>query len=309
LAGLRSESHSTLWLDCIDVGAAKMDLGPIAYNGHNPLKNIIFLVRCARKSRLYCITRLRMRAVPVRNKRHIAHAAWRRSNLAMRTKNNLVFLPLLAALLAVTLLAAGCDDDVSPVSAANAASTAQDSSASAPASVRLSGTPAASVTVGSAYKFQPTVSTGGTIKFSVQGQPAWMVFNSATGALTGTPTTSEEGSTTPITITGSNGTSSASIGPFIVQVKAAAATSGSAALYWIAPTENTNGSPITNLAGYHIYYGTSAKALTTTITVDGGSTTNYTVTGLSAGTYYFSVVAYNTEGVDSENSNLESKTI
>jgi Putative Ig domain len=228
----------------------------------------------------------------------------------MRTKNNLVFLPRLAILLAVTLLAAGCNNDSSPVSTANAAtSTAQSTSSTTPASVRLSGTPAASVTVGSAYTFQPTVSAGGALKFSVQGQPAWMAFNSATGALTGTPTASQEGSTTPITITGSNGSSSASIGPFIVQVKAPAATSGSATLYWVPPTQNTNGTPITNLAGYHIYYGTSANALTTTITVEGSSSTTYTITNLSAGTYYFSVVAYNTEGADSQNSNLESKTI
>jgi hypothetical protein len=229
----------------------------------------------------------------------------------MLTKNNLVFLPWLGTLLAVTLLAAGCNNDVqvSPVSATATASTVPSSSSPAPASVQLSGTPAASVTVGTAYKFQPTVSAGGTVTFSVHGQPTWMAFDSATGALTGTPTAGVEGSTGQITITGSNGTSSASIGPFVVQVSAPAATSGSAALSWIAPTENTDGSPITDLAGYHIYYGTSADALTTTVTVNGGSSTTYTVSGLSPGTYYFSVVAYNAEGVDSADSNLESKTI
>jgi hypothetical protein len=227
----------------------------------------------------------------------------------MRTKSNLVYLPRLAILLAVTLLGAGCNDDVSPVSTANAATSTAQTSSTSTASVKLSGTPAATVTVGSAYQFQPTVSAGGTITFSVHGQPTWMAFNPATGALTGTPTASEEGSSTPITITGSNGTSSASIGPFIVQVRAPAATSGSATLYWIAPTQNTNGSAITNLAGYHIYYGTSANALTTTIAVEGSSATTYTITGLSAGTYYFTVVAYNSEGVDSAGSNVESKTI
>jgi hypothetical protein len=229
----------------------------------------------------------------------------------MRTRKNLAFLPQLATLLAVTLLAAGCNDDVgvSPTSTAAPAASTPGGSSPPATSVQLAGTPPASVTVGSAYQFEPTVAAGGSVKFSVQGQPTWMAFNSATGALTGTPTASQEGSTGQITITGSNGTSSASIGPFVVHVSAAAAASGSAALSWIAPTHNTNGTLITDLAGYHIYYGTNADDLTTTIDVAGSSSTAYTVTGLSPGTYYFSVVAYNAEGVDSTDSNLESKTI
>ena len=90
---------------------------------------------------------------------------------------------------------------------------------------------------------------------------------------------------------------------------APAATSGSATLSWIPPTQNLDGSPITDLSGYHIYYGTNADDLTTSITVNGGSSSTYTVSGLSPGTYYFSVVAYNAEGVDSPQSNLESKAI
>jgi hypothetical protein len=229
----------------------------------------------------------------------------------MQIKNNLRYLPRFAALVAATLLAAGCNDDVavSPTSAAAPASTVQSNPSPSPASVQLSGAPAASVTVGGAYKFEPTVSAGGAVTFSVHGQPTWMAFNAATGALTGTPTASQVGSTGQITITGSNGTSSASIGPFVVHVDAAAATSGSATLSWIPPTQNLDGSPITDLSGYHIYYGTNADALANSITVNGGSSSTYTVNGLSSGTYYFSVVAYNAEGVDSPESNLESKTI
>jgi hypothetical protein len=229
----------------------------------------------------------------------------------MRRKNNLLFLARFAALAAVTLLAAGCGSGaaVSTASAADPTSTAQSNPSPSPASVQLSGAPAASVTVGTGYKFAPTVSAGGAVTFSVHGQPPWMAFNSATGALTGTPTASQEGSTGQITITGSNGTSSASIGPFVVKVTAAAPTSGSATLSWIPPTQNIDGTPITDLSGYHIYYGTNADALTSTITVNGGESSTYTVSGLSAGTYYFSVVAYNAEGVDSPESNLESKAI
>ena len=233
----------------------------------------------------------------------------------MRKKTNLAFVPRLIILIALASLAAGCNDDVAVNSASAPASASSPSETSSPpaAVVQLSGTPATSVTVGDAYQFQPTVTAGGAVTFSITGKPSWLAFNAETGALSGTPSAGAEGSSGQITITGSNGTTSASIGPFVVQVSAPATapapTTGSAALSWIAPTTNTNGTPITDLSGYHIYYGTEADALTSSVNVPGPSSTTYTVTGLSPGTYFFSVVAYNAEGVDSPQSNLESKTI
>jgi hypothetical protein len=75
------------------------------------------------------------------------------------------------------------------------------------------------------------------------------------------------------------------------------------------PTQNTDGTPLTNLAGYHIYYGTKAGSWTSTITVLEPTETSYVVGGLAAGTYYFAVVAFNAEGADSPQSNVGSKTI
>ena len=86
-------------------------------------------------------------------------------------------------------------------------------------------------------------------------------------------------------------------------------TTGSATLSWSAPTQNTDGSPLTDLAGYHVYYGTTNGAWTSTITILEVSETSYVVSGLSSGTYYFAVVAFNSEGVDSSDSNVGSKTI
>src|SRR5271167_1095091 len=48
-------------------------------------------------------------------------------------------------------------------------------------------------------------------------------------------------------------------------------SSGSATLIWSAPTENTDGTPLTNLAGFHVYYGTSASALTQSIELSGAN--------------------------------------
>lgn len=86
-------------------------------------------------------------------------------------------------------------------------------------------------------------------------------------------------------------------------------TTGSANLSWSVPTQNTNGTPLTDLAGYHIYYGSSQGSWTTTITVLDASETSYVVNGLAPGTYYFAVVAFNSEGTDSPESNVGSKTI
>ena len=129
--------------------------------------------------------------------------------------------------------------------------------------------------------------------------------------MTGTPAAANEGTTGSITITGTNGGSSSSIGPFTIVVNAPATTptTGSATLSWNVPTENTDGTPITDLAGYHIYYGTSAGALTTTVTISNPTETSYVVAGLAPGTYYFAIVAYNSAGVDSPQSNMASKTI
>lgn len=208
------------------------------------------------------------------------------------------------------LLLAACGDDavVTPASSTTAAAAGVP----APAPVELSGTPPASVTAGKTYLFQPTVTQGGgVVTFSVKGLPSWATFDTDTGVLTGTPAAANEGTTGGITISGTNGSSSASVGPFTIAVNAPApaAPVGSATLSWAAPTENTDGTPVTDLAGYHIYYGTSEGAMTNTITVTSPTETSYVVNGLSAGTYYFSVVAYNSAGVDSADSNTASKTI
>ena len=103
---------------------------------------------------------------------------------------------------------------------------------------------------------------------------------------------------------GSGGTGSGSAG------SGGTTTTGTATLSWTAPTTNTDGSILNDLAGYHIHYGTSASALTQTIDVSGGGTTSYVVTGLPSGyTYYFSISAYSSAGTESANTSVVSKTI
>ena len=80
----------------------------------------------------------------------------------------------------------------------------------------------------------------------------------------------------------------------------------SATLSWKAPTSNSDGTPVTNLVGYRIYYGTSATALTHSITINTVGVTTDVVTDLIPGTYYFALMAVNRAGIESKLSNVVS---
>jgi hypothetical protein len=102
---------------------------------------------------------------------------------------------------------------------------------------------------------------------------------------------------------GGSGSSSSSSG------SGTGGTSGTATVSWVPPTDNTDGTPVGDLAGFRVYYGTSSESLTETIDVNGATTTTYVVTGLSKGTYYFAVTAISSDGLESVPSETASKTI
>ena len=85
---------------------------------------------------------------------------------------------------------------------------------------------------------------------------------------------------------------------------------GTAALSWMPPAKNVDGStPVTPLAGYIVYYGTSTSALTNFVRIATPATTAYTVTGLDAGTWYFAVAAVAVDATVSPLSVIGSKTV
>lgn len=86
-------------------------------------------------------------------------------------------------------------------------------------------------------------------------------------------------------------------------------STGTASLSWTAPTTNTNGSALTDLAGYHIYYGRSPSSMTTAVTVANPAATSYRIGNLPRGTWYFAMEAYTTGGMDSALSNTGSKSV
>jgi hypothetical protein len=84
---------------------------------------------------------------------------------------------------------------------------------------------------------------------------------------------------------------------------------GSVTLSWTAPTLNTDGSPLTDLAGYKIYYGTEPGHYRETIQIDNPGLTIYVVEYLSPNTYYFVVTAINSSGIESQYSGEASRQV
>jgi hypothetical protein len=85
-----------------------------------------------------------------------------------------------------------------------------------------------------------------------------------------------------------------------------------ARLTWTAPVENTDNSPLTDLAGFKVRYCVSVGPCpggVYTTTVDVGNVSTHTLTSLASGTYRFVVAAYDTAGNDGPNSAEVSKVI
>ena len=176
---------------------------------------------------------------------------------------------------------------------------------------RITGTPATSVIAGQVYSFQPTASDpeNQPLTFSIVGQPSWANFSTTTGRLSGTPTSANVGTYSGIVIRVSDGTSTVPLPTFSIAVTAAGTSTGSATLRWTPPTLNEDGTPIENLAGYRVYYGTSTGNLNQVLTIAGANVTSAVIQNLTPATWYFALKAYNAANVESSFSNIASKTI
>lgn len=173
----------------------------------------------------------------------------------------------------------------------------------------ISGTPSTSVTQGSTYSFQPTASDpdGNPLTFSITNPPSWATFSTTTGRLQGTPGAGHVGTYSNIVIRVSDGSATTSLPAFGINVVAVA--TGSATLSWTPPTTNTNGSPLTNLSGYRVYWGPAAGNYPNSVTLSNAGLTSYVVGNLVPGTYYFVITALSSTGGESKFSNVASKTI
>lgn len=173
----------------------------------------------------------------------------------------------------------------------------------------ISGTPATTVNVGDAYSFTPSASDadGDSLTFSIQNKPSWATFSTSTGKLSGTPAAGDAGTTSSIGIAVSDGKTSTALGAFSITVTQSA--SGSATLNWTPPTQNTDGTSLTDLAGYRIRYGTSSSNLDKSVELANPGLTSYVIENLTPGTWYFSIRVYTKSGTESSPTNVASKTV
>lgn len=172
----------------------------------------------------------------------------------------------------------------------------------------ISGSPARTATVANAYRFQAKASDadGDRLSYQITNKPVWAQFDVAAGRLEGTPDDAHVGTYSNIRVSVSDGTAIASLVPFTITVNALG--EGNATLSWTPPTVNTDGSTLTDLGGYRIYYGRAPDELTRTLEVSAAVTTAV-VENLAPGTWHFAMTAVNTGAIESLRSGQVSKTI
>jgi hypothetical protein len=104
-------------------------------------------------------------------------------------------------------------------------------------------------------------------------------------------------------------TQTAGGGSINMQAAALSTLGSSATLTWQPPALNTDGTPLTNLAAFKVYWGATQGAYPNSTHIANGAARTHTVTGLASGTWYFVVTALSASGSESPRSNVWQKTV
>ncbi|MDH3431491.1 MAG: putative Ig domain-containing protein [Gammaproteobacteria bacterium] len=212
----------------------------------------------------------------------------------------------LLAVFALALLAGGCLSKSDSESGNKPDGNVAGQGNSAPS---IQGNPATAVMVGDNYSFTPSANDpdGDPLTFAVSNLPRWASFDTGSGRLSGQPLLGDEGVYTGIGISVTDGQTTNSLPGFSIEVTQAAL--GSMTLSWTPPTQNEDGTALTDLAGYKFYLGKSPGNYGSPIRVDNPGITSYVVENLLPDTYYVVATSFNTSGIESAYSNMAIKTV
>jgi hypothetical protein len=172
----------------------------------------------------------------------------------------------------------------------------------------ISGNPPGQVAIGGLYSFVPTADDpdGDILVFTITGEPAWANFDSATGRLWGEPGVADAGTHSGIQINVTDGNDSAALPAFAITIVAQAL--GTVTISWTAPTENDDDTPLTDLAGFKVYIGTSAGHLPRVERISTPGASTYLIENLTPGTWFYAMTAFNTSETESIKSDVVSWT-
>jgi hypothetical protein len=165
----------------------------------------------------------------------------------------------------------------------------------------ISGTASTTAVAGKSYSFKPTAADADKdpVTFTIANKPAWAAFDAVTGALTGTPATKDVGTFSGIEIAATDGTAVTALPAFAITVAAAVTTNG-VEVSWTPPTQNADGSTLTDLSGYKIHYGTESGNYSDSVALDSAGLTRYSLDSLPKGKIYIAMTAVNSAGAESD---------
>jgi putative Ig domain-containing protein len=232
----------------------------------------------------------------------------------MHGSNSKKFLGTVTILLALTLSACGgsggSQSETSTTtngSGSTGGTTTPTVTVPATPPLSISGAPNRQVVANQPYWFRPTTNSSNStaLRFGIANQPGWSNFNSATGEITGTPSSADVGVYRGVTVTVTAGTQMRALA---FDVEVVQVGTSSVTLTWTPPTENEDGTPLTSLAGYRLRYGVQSGSYTSVVNLANPGLATYVLSGLAKGTYYIVLSAYSQSGVESSYSNEATAT-
>ena len=235
------------------------------------------------------------------------------------TRNNGLFLPhawhrptRVALSCALAVLVGGCGGGSGTITQAPSATAASATSgALKPANQApvITGQLPRQVLVGHTFSYtvQASDPDGDVLTYAASGLPGWVTLDPKTGTLRGMPDAASIGTYSGISISVSDGVTTSTLdGQSLAVVDS---TSGAATLSWLPPTAHEDGTPLADLAGYRIRYGTDPAQLYQSLEIPAAGVSSYIVENLTPGTWYFVMIAYTASGQESRPTSAVSKTI